>query len=113
MKRLAVLQPNLNGKMVTTKRPFQNKSVVCLFLLPGAFTPTCSTSHLPRFRALLRRSSKAKAWMRYLCSVNDAFVMYQGGKKAKMPRMSFLASDPAMATSLAKIGHACVKKDQT
>ena len=30
---------------------FKNKKVI-LFALPGAFTPTCSTSHLPRYNQL-------------------------------------------------------------
>ena len=32
---------------VTTSELFDNKTVV-VFSLPGAFTPTCSSSHLPR-----------------------------------------------------------------
>ena len=38
-------------KDVTSDDVFKGKNVV-LFSLPGAFTPTCSTSHLPRFEEL-------------------------------------------------------------
>ena len=38
-------------KDVTSDDIFKGKNVV-LFSLPGAFTPTCSTSHLPRFEEL-------------------------------------------------------------
>ena len=36
---------------VTTSELFDNKTVV-VFSLPGAFTPTCSSSHLPRYNEL-------------------------------------------------------------
>ena len=36
---------------LTTDEIFKSKKVV-LFALPGAFTPTCSTTHLPRYEAL-------------------------------------------------------------
>ncbi len=66
-------------KDVTTNDLFKDKSVV-VFSLPGAFTPTCSTSHLPRFEALYDEF-KAQGVDAVICvSVNDAFVMYQWGK---------------------------------
>lgn len=36
---------------VTTDELFNNKTVV-VFSLPGAFTPTCSSTHLPRYNEL-------------------------------------------------------------
>ena len=39
-------------KNLTTDQLFKNKKVI-LFALPGAYTPTCSTSHLPRYNELL------------------------------------------------------------
>ena len=36
---------------ITSDSLFNNKTVV-VFSLPGAFTPTCSSSHLPRFNEL-------------------------------------------------------------
>ena len=51
-----------------------------VFSLPGAFTPTCSTSHLPRYEELYA-DFKAQGVDRVVCiSVNDAFVMFQWGK---------------------------------
>ena len=35
-------------KAVTTDDIFKGKTVV-VFSLPGAFTPTCSSTHLPRY----------------------------------------------------------------
>ena len=66
-------------KTVTTADIFAGKKVV-LFALPGAFTPTCSTSHLPRYEELYDEF-KALGVDEVIClSVNDAFVMYQWGK---------------------------------
>ncbi len=57
---------------------FKGKTVV-LFALPGAFTPTCSTTHLPRYEELYDEF-KAQGVDEIIClSVNDAFVMYQWG----------------------------------
>lgn len=57
---------------------FTGRKVV-LFALPGAFTPTCSTSHLPRYEELFD-AFKAEGVDEVVClSVNDAFVMHQWG----------------------------------
>jgi peroxiredoxin len=53
---------------------FAGKKVV-MFSLPGAFTPTCSSKHLPGYVAELSQL-KAKGIDLVAClSVNDAFVM--------------------------------------
>jgi len=54
---------------------------VVLFALPGAFTPTCSSTHLPRYEELYEEF-KAQGIDQIIClSVNDAFVMFQWGKQ--------------------------------
>jgi peroxiredoxin len=64
----------------TTADLFAGKRVV-VFSLPGAFTPTCSTSHLPRYEELYDEF-KALGVDEVICiSVNDAFVMFQWGKQ--------------------------------
>src|SRR5690606_5574808 len=61
-------------KNVTTKELFAGKTVV-VFSLPGAFTPTCSSNHVPRY-SQLAPVFKAKGVDDIICiSVNDAFVM--------------------------------------
>ncbi len=59
---------------VTSDELFKNKTVV-VFSLPGAFTPTCSSSHLPRYNELAD-TLKTNGVDDIVCmSVNDAFVM--------------------------------------
>ncbi len=61
-------------KAVTTQDLFAGKTVVA-FALPGAFTPTCSSAHVPRYHELFD-ALRAKGVDRIVCiSVNDAFVM--------------------------------------
>ncbi|MGF1600875.1 MAG: peroxiredoxin [Thermosynechococcaceae cyanobacterium] len=64
---------------LTTADIFAGKRVV-LFSLPGAFTPTCSTSHLPRYEDLYDQFKSLGIDQVICLSVNDAFVMYQWGK---------------------------------
>ncbi|MBE0483561.1 MAG: glutathione peroxidase [Bacterioplanes sp.] len=53
---------------------FKGRTVV-VFSLPGAFTPTCSSTHLPRYNELAS-AFKANGVDEILCiSVNDTFVM--------------------------------------
>ncbi len=59
---------------VTTAELFSGKSVI-VFSLPGAFTPTCSSAHLPRYNELAA-TFKENGIDDILClSVNDTFVM--------------------------------------
>ncbi|SCA56042.1 putative Peroxiredoxin [Candidatus Terasakiella magnetica] len=66
-------------KDLSTDDVFKDKNVV-LFSLPGAFTPTCSTSHLPRFEELYEEFKDQGVDAVVCLSVNDAFVMFQWGK---------------------------------
>lgn len=64
---------------VTTDELFKGKTVV-VFALPGAYTPTCSTTHLPRYNELAP-VLKANGVDDIIClSVNDAFVMNEWGQ---------------------------------
>ncbi|MFY0676346.1 MAG: glutathione peroxidase [Neptuniibacter sp.] len=59
---------------VSTDQIFSGKTVI-VFALPGAFTPTCSSTHLPRYNELAP-VFKANGVDEIIClSVNDAFVM--------------------------------------
>lgn len=65
-------------KELTTDDVFKGKNVV-VFSLPGAFTPTCSTRHLPRYEELYSEFQAQGVDAVVCLSVNDAFVMYQWG----------------------------------
>ena len=59
---------------VTTDDVFKGKTVA-VFSLPGAFTPTCSSTHLPRYNELAG-VFKENGVDEIICiSVNDTFVM--------------------------------------
>ena len=64
---------------VSTDTLFSGKRVV-LFALPGAFTPTCSASHLPGFVVHADDIYKQGIDKIICLSVNDAFVMDAWGK---------------------------------
>jgi len=66
-------------KDLSTDEIFKGKNVV-VFSLPGAFTPTCSTSHLPRYEELYAEFQSQGIDTIVCLSVNDAFVMYQWGQ---------------------------------
>ena len=70
--------------MLTTDDYFKGKRVV-LFALPGAFTPTCSTSHLPGYESAYADILKLGIDDVYCLSVNDAFVMRQWGLHQGLP----------------------------
>ncbi|WP_017444478.1 glutathione peroxidase [Gayadomonas joobiniege] len=61
-------------KHVKSDDIFNNRTVI-VFSLPGAFTPTCSSTHLPRYNQLAD-VFKQQGVDEILCvSVNDTFVM--------------------------------------
>jgi len=66
-------------KTLTTDEVFAGKNVI-VFSLPGAFTPTCSSTHLPRYNELAP-VFRAKGIDAIVCvAVNDPFVMEEWGK---------------------------------
>ena len=71
---------------------FAGKKVV-LFAVPGAFTPTCSRSHLPGFVQqaddLLGKGVDSIACM----SVNDAFVMHAWGENQNVADKVMMLAD--------------------
>ena len=76
----SVVGPNpFVWKDLSSAEIFHNKKVV-LFSLPGAFTPTCSSNHLPRYEELYDEFRDQGVDQVICLSVNDAFVMFQWGK---------------------------------
>lgn len=64
---------------VTTDQLFTGKTVV-VFSLPGAFTPTCSSTHLPGYNDLAGVFQENGVDKIICISVNDAFVMNEWAK---------------------------------
>jgi glutathione-dependent peroxiredoxin len=76
-------------KDVTTDDVFKGRTVV-VFCLPGAYTPTCSSTHLPRYNELAR-VFKANGADEIVClSVNDAFVMNEWKKDQEAENITLL-----------------------
>lgn len=74
---------------LSTADLFAGKRVV-LFSLPGAYTPTCSSNHVPRFEELHDRF-KAVGVDDILCvSVNDTFVMNEWKKAEGADHITFV-----------------------
>jgi thioredoxin-dependent peroxiredoxin len=82
---------------VTTSEVFDNKKVV-IFGLPGAFTPTCSSTHLPGYEAKYNEFKALGVDAIYCISVNDAFVMYQWGKNLGAKNVQMLPDGNAEFT---------------
>ena len=74
---------------VTTNDIFKGKKVV-IVALPGAFTPTCSSTHLPGFETKFAEFKAVGIDDIYCLSVNDAFVMYQWGKNLGVQNVKML-----------------------
>jgi peroxiredoxin len=74
---------------LTTDDIFKGKKVV-LFSLPGAFTPTCSTTHAPGYEKHFDEF-KALGVDEVICmSVNDAFVMFHWKKNLGLEKVFML-----------------------
>jgi len=74
---------------VTTDQLFSGKTVV-VFSLPGAFTPTCSSTHLPGYN-VLAKVFKDNGVDEIIClSVNDAFVMNEWAKSQEAANLTLI-----------------------
>ncbi|KAM3099622.1 glutathione peroxidase [Phormidesmis sp. 146-12] len=74
---------------ITTEELFGGKTVV-VFSLPGAFTPTCSSTHLPGYNELAK-VFKANGVHDIVCmSVNDTFVMNEWAKDQEADHVTLI-----------------------
>jgi len=74
---------------IDSKEIFDGRTVV-VFALPGAFTPTCSSTHVPRYNQLTP-ALKANGVDEVVCiSVNDAFVMNEWQKEQNAHNITFI-----------------------
>ncbi len=76
-------------KNVSTKKIFSGRTVI-VFALPGAYTPTCSTTHLPRYNELASTFAKLGVDEVVCLSVNDGFVMSEWQRDQNAPNITFI-----------------------
>ena len=86
---------------VSTTDIFADKTVV-VFSLPGAFTPTCSSTHVPRYNQLADTFKQHGVDEIVCVSVNDAFVMGAWGQAQNAEEIIMLADGNGEFTS--KVG---------
>lgn len=98
---------NYGWKSVTTSDIFDGKKIV-FFSLPGAFTPTCSSTHLPGYEAMFDEFKSLGVDEVYCVSVNDAFVMNAWAKDQNAQNVKMLPDGSGELTR--KLGM-LVKKD--
>jgi len=68
---------------------FSGKTIV-LFSLPGAFTPTCSSTHVPRYNQLAPVFKQHGVDEVICLSVNDAFVMSEWADQQRASNLTFI-----------------------
>lgn len=74
---------------ITTDDLFAGKTVI-LFALPGAFTPTCSSSHLPGYNDLAGVFKENGVDDIVCLSVNDTFVMNEWAKDQEADKLTLI-----------------------
>lgn len=82
---------------LSTDDVFGGKNIV-LFALPGAFTPTCSTTHAPGYDKVYDEFVKLGVDQVICLSVNDAFVMKQWADKLGLKNVFMLPDGNAEFT---------------
>ena len=92
---------------VSSDEIFKGKKIV-LFALPGAFTPTCSSQHLPGYEILYDEFKKLGIDEIICLSVNDAFVMNEWRENQEVKKVKLLADGSAEFTKKMKM---LVRKD--
>jgi glutaredoxin-like protein len=87
----AVFQTRENNewKALSTQDVFSGKTLI-VFSLPGAFTPTCSSTHLPRYEQLAGVFRDNGVDEIVCISVNDAFVMDEWKRAQKADQVRVL-----------------------
>jgi glutathione-dependent peroxiredoxin len=74
---------------VRTGELFAGRTIV-VFSLPGAYTPTCSSTHLPRYNELAPQFRRAGVDRIVCIAVNDPFVMCQWGRDQEASEIMLL-----------------------
>jgi peroxiredoxin/glutaredoxin len=86
------------GSAVRTTAELFGGARIVLFGLPGAFTPTCATAHVPRFQELAPEFRRQGVSAIYCVSVNDPYVMAAWQAAEQAPAITFLPDTTAAFT---------------
>jgi len=89
--------PGFDWVTKTSTDVFAGRRVV-VFALPGAFTPTCSSTHLPGYEAVYEQIRDTGIDEVYCLSVNDSFVMNAWFKSLGVEQVKPLADGSAKFT---------------
>ena len=89
---LWVIENDLPARQTGSLSLFKGKRIA-FFALPGAFTPTCSNMHVPRFNELAEAFRREGISAVYCLSVNDPFVMQAWHREQQAENIRFM-SDP-------------------
>ncbi|MBQ4838063.1 glutathione peroxidase [Pseudoalteromonas luteoviolacea] len=76
-------------QQITSDELFKGKTVI-VFSLPGAFTPTCSSTHLPRYNELANVFKQNGVDDIVCMSVNDTFVMNAWAKDQEADNVTLI-----------------------
>lgn len=83
------IRKNNDWATLSTEQIFKGRTVA-VFSLPGAFTPTCSSTHLPRYNELAE-TFFANGVDEIVCiSVNDPFVMAEWGAEQEADNVTLI-----------------------
>ncbi len=105
---LRVLRGEDEWRTTTSAELFGGRSVV-VFALPGAFTPTCSSQHLPRYEELAPALREAGIDEIVCLSVNDPFVMQAWARDQDVREVTLVADGNCEFTE--QLGMAVDKRD--
>jgi peroxiredoxin len=91
-----------NGISDTTADALLGSGLVVLFGVPGAFTPTCDTSHLPGFVANVTKFANAGVNRVVCATANDHFVTKAWAERSNaLGKVDFIADgEAALADAL-------------
>jgi len=95
-----VFKTRVRDESVDGENPFRWQDVssddifpgrtVIIVALPGAFTPTCSSTHLPGYESRYEELNELGVDEVYCVSVNDAFSMFQWAKNLGVEKVKML-----------------------
>jgi glutaredoxin-like protein len=95
----ATFRARENGrwKEISSRDFFDGRTVI-VFALPGAYTPTCSSAHLPRYNELAPFFRELGVDEVACLAVNDGFVMAEWQRDQNAPNVTFLPDGNAEFT---------------